>query len=113
MAHDPKQHGGHDHDHHHDHGHDHHHHSHDGDHHHWDSPAYFDTWVARDASRQGERKSILDRLVSAVPFTCEAEFTVLDVGAGSGVVSAALLDKFPKASITLQDYSPHMLAHAR
>jgi phospholipid N-methyltransferase len=106
MAHDPKDHDHADHDHD-------HHHAHDGDHHHWDSQSYVDKWVARDAGRRGERKAFLDRLVAAVPFAGEAEFEVLDVGGGSGVVSAAVLDKFPRAKITLQDYSPHMIAHAR
>jgi ubiquinone/menaquinone biosynthesis C-methylase UbiE len=106
MVHDPSDHdhGDHDHD---------HHHGHDGDHHHWDSQAYVDKWVARDASRLNERKAFLDRLVAAIPFTPDAEFAVLDIGGGSGVVSACMLKKFPRAQITLQDYSPPMIAHAR
>lgn len=38
---------------------------------------------------------------------------VLDVGAGSGVVTAALLARFPGAHAVLVDFSPAMLAAAR
>jgi ubiquinone/menaquinone biosynthesis C-methylase UbiE len=108
MAHDPKDH---DHADHHDH--DHHHHSHDGDHHHWDSQSYVDRWVARDASRRGERRPFRDGMVAAMPFSRDAEIELLDVGGGSGVVGAAVLDAFPRARMTLQDYSQPMLGHAR
>src|SRR5438046_10556790 len=91
MAHDPKHHDDHGHDHDHDHD---HRHPHDGDHHHWDSQAYADGWVARDAARRGERKPILDRLVAAVPFARDAAFEVLDIGGGSGVVGGAVLTAF-------------------
>jgi ubiquinone/menaquinone biosynthesis C-methylase UbiE len=110
MAHDPKGHGHDDHDH----DHDHHHHAHDGDHHHWDSQSYVDNWVKRDASRHGERRPFLDRLVAAIPFARDAEIEVLDVGGGAGIVAAAVLAAFPRAKVTLQDYSQPMLdrAHA-
>jgi SAM-dependent methyltransferase len=109
MAHDPKDHdhGDHDHDH------DHHHHTHDGDHHHWDSPSYVDRWIRQDAGRARERQPFLDRLVAAVPFAVDAEIKVLDVGGGSGVVSDAVLKAFPRAQVTLQDYSQPMIERAR
>ena len=116
MAHDPKdhRHTEHDHDHDHAHYHDHdHHHSHDGDHHHWHSQAYVDGWIAREASRQGERRPFLDRLVAAVPFAREAAIEVLDVGGGSGAVSDAVLQAFPRARITLVDYSQPMIERAK
>jgi trans-aconitate methyltransferase len=128
MAHDHGKHGydhthghddghGHQHDHHHGHEHhDDHHHGHDhGDHHHheWQSEHYVGHWVENDARRQGERHPIIARLIAAVPFGHETEFTVLDVGAGAGAIADALLQAFPRASIVLQDYSAPMLAHAR
>ena len=109
MAHELKDNSHHDHDH----AHDHHHHGHDGDHHHWDTPSYVDSWLKRDASRRGERGPFLERLVAAVPFRSDAEIEVLDVGAGSGIVADAVLAAFPRARITLQDYSEPMLARAR
>jgi trans-aconitate methyltransferase len=120
MAHKPHDHShdlGHHHDHDHDHdhhGHDHHHHHHGDDHHHhWDSADYVRGWLARDAGRQGERASIIARVVAAVPFARDAAIEVLDVGGGAGVIAEAVLEAFPKATVTMQDFSPHMLAAAR
>jgi ubiquinone/menaquinone biosynthesis C-methylase UbiE len=107
MAHDPKDHS------HADHDSDHHHHSHDGDHHHWESQSYVADWIRRDLSRLGERRPFLDRLVAAVPFARDAEIAVLDVGGGAGVVADAVLAAFPRAKVTLQDYSEPMIERAR
>jgi ubiquinone/menaquinone biosynthesis C-methylase UbiE len=109
---------GHAHDHGHEHGHSHEHsHGHDhhpDDHHHdWHAQDYAQDWIARDARRESERKRFLDHLVSAIPFPRDALIDVLDVGGGSGVVADALLAAFPKARITLQDFSAPMLDGAR
>jgi SAM-dependent methyltransferase len=123
MAHDHKHDHEHSHDHAHGHGehdhghtddHDHHHHHH-GDHHHhdWHSQAYVADWTARDADRRGERTPIIERLVAAVPFRRDAPLAMLDVGAGGGVITEAVLDAFPKATATLQDFSTPMLDRAR
>ena len=120
MSHDPK--GPHAHDHTHGHSHDHHHHDHDHDHHHhhdhddahdWHSDRYVADWIARDARRMAERMPILEALIAAVPFPADATIDVLDVGGGSGVVTEAVLDAFPAARVTLQDFSEPMLARAR
>jgi SAM-dependent methyltransferase len=113
----------HDHDHGHDdhHGHAHHDHHHDDHHHHhgehhqhdWHSEHYVGHWVENDARRQSERQPFIARLIAAIPFVRDAEFSVLDVGAGAGAIAAALLESFPRAKIVLQDYSAPMLAHAR
>jgi ubiquinone/menaquinone biosynthesis C-methylase UbiE len=125
MSHDPKHghgHGhNHDHDHHHHHdhghGHDHHHddhHHHDHDHSHdWHSQSYVDHWIQRDGHRAAERKPILEALIAAIPYRRDAAIDVLDVGAGGGVVSEAVLAAFPKARVTLQDFSEKMLDRAR
>jgi SAM-dependent methyltransferase len=110
MAHKP-------HDHSHDHGHHHHDHDHDHDHdhhhHHWESADYVRDWLARDAGRQGERAPIIARLIAAVPFARDAAIEVLDVGGGAGMIAEAVLEAFPNATVTVQDFSPHMLAAAR
>jgi SAM-dependent methyltransferase len=129
MAHDHKEHGSHAHDHDHRHGHDHdhdhshghghahghHHHDHHpaDHHHHWHSKDYARDWIARDIRREAERKAFLDHLVGAIPFPRDAAIDVLDIGGGSGVVADAVLAVFPKARITLQDFSEPMLAGAR
>jgi hypothetical protein len=130
MAHDhdklhDKHHHHHDHDHGHDHGHDHdhhhhhgdhdHHHHHHGDHHHhdWHSTSYVNDWIARDAHRQSERQPIIERLIGAIPFGRDTAIEVIDIGAGAGLLADAVLSAFPRAKITLQDYSPPMLDRAR
>jgi 2-polyprenyl-3-methyl-5-hydroxy-6-metoxy-1,4-benzoquinol methylase len=125
MSHDPKHPHSHDHshDHGHSHDHDHHHHGHDhdhghGHHHHdhnenWHSDRFVADWIARDARRMAERMPILEALIAAVPFRADAAIDVLDVGAGTGVVSEAVLDAFPAARLTLHDFSAQMLARAK
>ncbi len=130
MSHDPKHdhHSQHDHDHSHDHctvipttttmgttiidhdhSHDHHlHHSHD-----WHSDAYVNHWVEHDAARMAERKPIIEALIAAVPFPPDASIDVLDVGGGFGVLTEAVIDAFPAARVTLQDFSEQMLARGR
>ena len=62
---------------------------------------------------QGERLPIIERLIAAVPFPRDAAIAVLDVGGGAGVIAEAVLDAFPRATVTVQDFSPHMLDGAR
>ncbi len=120
MTHDHGKHGhDHSHDHHH-HDHDHHdhdHHDHDhhpsDHHHHWESKDYVESWIARDNRRAAERQPIIARLIAAAPFARDAAIDVLDVGGGSGVIAAAVLDAFPRAKVTLADFSAPMLDSAR
>ena len=122
MSHDPKH--DHSHDHHHGHSHDHHHHDHGHDHHHdhdhqhdhshdWHSQSYVSGWIDRDVRRAAERQPILEALIAAVPFPRDAAIDVLDVGAGGGVVTEVVLGAFPRARVTLQDFSEMMLERAR
>lgn len=116
MAHEPHDHAhshGHDHHHEHAHAHDHHHHGDDDHHHHWESADYVRAWIARDDARRSERAPILARMIAAVPFARDAAIEVLDVGGGAGAVAQALLEAFARATVTVQDVSPHMLAAAR
>lgn len=51
--------------------------------------------------------------VALLPFPREAEIRVLDLGAGTGLLSAFVREKFPKARLTLVDVSESMLERAR
>src|SRR5262245_10631239 len=118
MAHDHEHPHGHDHHHGHGHDHDHHHHHHhdhhpSDHHHHWDSADYVQSWIARDDGRRSEREPIIEHLIAAVPFPRDAAIAVLDVGGGAGMIAAAVLDTYPRATVTIQDFSPHMLDRAR
>jgi len=81
--------------------------------HDWHSNAYVDDWIRHDAQRNEERRPRLKRMVALAPFPHDAAVSVLDVGAGYGVVTEELLGVFPNAQVTLQDYSDVMLGHAR
>jgi trans-aconitate methyltransferase len=81
--------------------------------HDWHSTDYVSEWITRDAARDRERRPLLQQMLSFAPFSHEAAVEVLDVGAGYGVVSEEVLQAFPAARITLQDYSRPMLDRAR
>ncbi len=48
-----------------------------------------------------------------LPFETDARFEVLDLGAGTGLLSAMIAEAFPKARLTLFDLTPEMLTIAR
>ena len=52
-------------------------------------------------------------LVDRVPFASGQNFKVLDLGAGTGLLSKFLFEKFPQAQFTLVDLAPEMLQQAR
>jgi ubiquinone/menaquinone biosynthesis C-methylase UbiE len=81
--------------------------------HDWHSDAYVEGWIRHDMERNDERRPRLKRMVSLAPFPHDAAISVLDIGAGSGVVTEELLGVFPNARVTLQDFSDVMLGHAR
>jgi tRNA (cmo5U34)-methyltransferase len=59
----------------------------------------------------------LDRFYGAVlesvPFDSEEEIRVLDLGAGTGLLSAMVAERFPRSRVTLVDLSVEMLRVAR
>ncbi len=81
--------------------------------HDWHSREYVEHWIASDITRDNERRPLLQQMLTLAPFAPEAEINVLDVGAGYGVVSEQVLRMFPRARLTLQDYSAPMFEHAR
>ena len=48
-----------------------------------------------------------------IPFKPEDRFEVLDLGAGTGILSAMIAEAFPKSRLTLFDVTPEMLMIAR
>ena len=84
------------------------HHEHD-----WQSREYVDYWIGRDVTRDDERREHLLRMAALLPYEPDAEIRVLDVGAGYGAVSQAVLETFPNAHVVLHDFSAPMLEHAR
>jgi SAM-dependent methyltransferase len=81
--------------------------------HDWHSREYVDNWIERDVTRDNVRRPLLQQMLTLAPFAPEAEINVLDVGAGYGLVSEQVLRMFPRAHLTMQDYSAPMFEHAR
>ena len=81
--------------------------------HDWHSRDYVDWWLQRDREREVERRERLARMLTCAPFEREAEIAVVDIGGGYGIVSELVLEAFPRARVTLQDYSQPMLAEAK
>jgi ubiquinone/menaquinone biosynthesis C-methylase UbiE len=81
--------------------------------HDWHSQAYCDQWINRDVTRDADRRPVLRRMLELAPFARDAAIKVLDVGAGYGVLSEEVLKLFPRARVTLQDYSEPMAEYAR
>lgn len=91
------------------HGHD---HAHGHAPHDWHSPTYVDQWIKRDESRDEERRPRIRQMIAMATLPRDGEPAVLDVGAGYGFVTEEVLHAFPRARVTLQDYSDLMLARA-
>lgn len=58
-------------------------------------------------------ESMVDALVSSLPFGTDDAFSFLDLGCGTGTVSARILRAFPRARVTCLDIAENMLAMAR
>lgn len=81
--------------------------------HDWHSKEYVGDWIVHDQTRDPVRRPRLRGMIEAASFARDARIAVLDVGAGFGAVTEELLQVFPAAEVTLQDYSEPMLAEAR
>jgi ubiquinone/menaquinone biosynthesis C-methylase UbiE len=82
-------------------------------HHDWHSADYVADWIVHDTARDPERRPRLQKMLEMAPFPRDAALEVLDVGAGYGAVTEEVLKAFPRARVTLQDYSQPMLGAAR
>jgi SAM-dependent methyltransferase len=62
------------------------------------------------AARAEQRAEQLELLARLLPFQPEDTFTFLDLGAGTGAASSAVLSEYPNANAILAEYSPLMVA---
>jgi trans-aconitate methyltransferase len=81
--------------------------------HDWHSSDYVDWWITRDQSRDAERRRQLQAMLCHAGSERDVELSVIDIGGGYGVTTEEVLAVFPRARVTLQDYSEPMLAAAR
>lgn len=76
----------------------------------WKSAEVARAFAAETAQREGRRREQLQLMARLLPFAPDAEFTFMDLGAGTGAASRALLDEYPRANAILAEYSPQMAA---
>jgi SAM-dependent methyltransferase len=81
--------------------------------HDWHSQSYVDYWIKRDEARDDERRPRIREMITLARLPQDAALAVLDIGGGYGFVTEEVLGAFPKARVTLQDYSQLMLDRAR
>jgi SAM-dependent methyltransferase len=76
----------------------------------WRSREIVDRWVSE--AEVQERKRLEQRRLMAelLPFGDEAEFTFLDLGAGTGTASRPILARHPRSFAILADFSAEMMA---
>jgi ubiquinone/menaquinone biosynthesis C-methylase UbiE len=82
-------------------------------HHDWHSTGYVAQWIAKDVTRDDERRPLLRQMIEAARFPRGTAIDVLDVGAGYGVMTEEVRKLFPASNVVLQDYSRPMLDSAR
>src|SRR5215468_10443605 len=81
--------------------------------HDWHSRDYVDWWITRDQSRDAERRQQLRAMLGHARTAADAELAVIDIGGGYGVLTEEVVAAFPRARVTLLDYSEPMLLVAR
>jgi len=76
----------------------------------WRSEEIVGHWVTE--AEASERNRVAERRLMAelLPFDDDAEFTFLDLGAGTGAASRAILARHPRSSAILADFSAQMMA---
>ncbi len=84
----------------------------EGEPHDWHSGESVDDWVAFDRVREEDRVSRLQFMARLIPFGRDEAISVLDIGAGYGLLSRVVLQAFPRAHVTCHDYSEPMFSLA-
>jgi tRNA (cmo5U34)-methyltransferase len=76
----------------------------------WQSEEIVRNWV-REAEVQERGRAKQRRLMAELlPFSDDEEFTFLDLGAGTGAATRAILTRHPRATAILADFSAQMMA---
>jgi tRNA (cmo5U34)-methyltransferase len=75
----------------------------------WQSPEMISNWTA-EAERQEPKRAAQRRLMALLlPFGQQESFTFLDLGAGTGAASRAILAHHPGSTAILADFSAEMM----
>src|SRR5690348_648539 len=76
----------------------------------WKSDRGVSYWVATAEERERKRGEQRRLLAELLPFDGDEPFTVVDLGAGTGAATRAVLERYPRARALLAEYSPQMTA---
>ena len=82
-------------------------------HHDWQSASYVGEWIDARRDEDEARAERFRFIAELLPFRGTDEIDILDLGGGYGPLCGVMAQEFPKANLTLQDYSEPMLAQAR
>lgn len=75
----------------------------------WKSDHIAQDWAAQAAYRQRTHEASWQLMAALLPFGQQDSFTFLDLGAGSGAMSQAILTRFPGSTGILADFSAAMM----
>lgn len=75
----------------------------------WKSDEVARAFVA-EGQRERERQEQFRIVARVLPFTPDDAFTFVDLGAGTGAASRAILNEYPRATAILGEFSPSMMA---
>lgn len=76
----------------------------------WHSEEMVQRWVKEATAQERNRAEQRRLMADLLPFGDDQEFTFLDLGAGTGAASRAILERHPRATAILADFSAQMMA---
>ena len=74
----------------------------------WKSDQGVTYWVSTAEERERRRSEQRRLMAELLPFADDEPFRFLDLGAGTGTAARAVLDRYPRATAVLAEYSPQM-----
>jgi tRNA (cmo5U34)-methyltransferase len=75
----------------------------------WHSGEAVQAWVAEAEASEGKRAAQRRFMAELLPFGEQDAFAFLDLGAGTGAASRAILEAYPRSTAILADYSAEMM----
>ena len=75
----------------------------------WQSAEAVAAWAAEAQRQEGSREAHRRFMALLLPFAEQDEFTFLDLGAGTGAASRAILSLYPRSTAILADFSAEMM----
>ncbi|MGN6791053.1 MAG: class I SAM-dependent methyltransferase [Streptosporangiaceae bacterium] len=75
----------------------------------WQSEDIVTHWAAEAANRERYHVPQQQFMAELLPFGDDAQFTFVDLGAGAGALSKAILERYPRSTAILADFSDQMM----